>query len=412
MALNLKRNYFSQLGSIAASVLRSFVLHAVADTFVYLFINAFLWRTTSSVNLIAIYNLLWFAGFPIGFYVTGYLLRRFLTTQLYFVACVMQGFILSSLIFFPHPSFLFIMIYGTFFGTATGIYYANGHFVTLKLTNTANRIYFSSLNQAFGTVIGLVLPPLAGFFIVFGIAHDLPSYPILFFIAAIFLVLSGLALVRVPVEQTSIPRITLAYASHGWSIFRLFMAIQGLVGGVGVFLPTLLALTFLGEEDKLGIIRACISLLSTLLLYIIAKKVKVQHRLFLFSVSFGMLLLGAIILGLIYSSIGVSCFIVFQALAGQLVWIGINSLTYDLIDHEVSQNGNSHYSYLCDREFYLNLGRVIAIAIFVGVVTLLSAELAIRFSMLVLACTQLLMLLLVRKTDRLHEASSKLLGEQ
>src|SRR5947199_8682978 len=89
---------------------------------------------------------------------------------------VMQGSILSSLIFFPHPSALFVVAYGTFFGIATGMYYSNSHFVTLRLTNTTNRIYFSSLGQAFGTIVGLVIPPLAGFFITFGIAHALPSF--------------------------------------------------------------------------------------------------------------------------------------------------------------------------------------------------------------------------------------------
>src|SRR2546430_755171 len=83
-----------------------------------------------------------------------------------------------------------------------------------------------------------------------------------------FLALSGLSLARVPMEKASVPRVTLSYASQEWRIFRLFIAIKGLVGGVNIFLPTLLVLTFVGKEDKLGIIGACTSLLSILFMYI------------------------------------------------------------------------------------------------------------------------------------------------
>jgi MFS transporter, YQGE family, putative transporter len=185
------------------------------------------------------------------------------------------------------------------------------------------------------------------------------------------------------------------------------MAIKGLVGGVNIFLPTLLILTFLGNEDKLGIIAGCTSLLSALFLYIIAKKLKVQQRFLLFAIGLSTLLVGAVIFSLTYSAIGVLCFNIMQGLANQPVWIGINSLTYDLIDHEQAQNNDSHYAYLCDREFYLNLGRVIAIILFLGVVALFSAELAMRFSMLVLAGTQFFMLVLIGKVDWIPYANSQ-----
>jgi len=405
--LRFELDHFRRLGPAATRLLQAIVLFILAGPLVNLFVNAFLWRTTHDIQLVAIYNLTIFAGLPVGFYLTGHLLRRFLTTHLYLAGCITQGCILSSLILFSHPSFPFIIIYGSVFGIALGIYWSNRNLLTLLLTSSSNRIYFSSLEQGFGIILGIIVPLIAGFFITFADSHHLPSYPLLFSVTVIIIVLSGFSLARVPIEKTPVPRITLSYASKTWNMSRALICTRGLVDGVSVFLPTLMILTFLGKEDKLGIIQSLASFLSIVVLYAVAKKAKTHHRLLILTGSIITFLCGTIFFSLTYSAIGVLGFFAFESFYDPFFWVAIESLNYDLINLEESKHPDCHYSYIFDQELYLNIGRVSAIILFVAIVNLISARFAIQFSMLIFACTQIMALFLAKRIDRNVRSSLK-----
>ena len=103
-----------------------------------------------------------------------------------------------------------------------------------------------------------------------------------------------------------------------------------------------------------------------------------------------------------YSALAVTVFFACQALSQPFMWVALNSLNYDLIDNGKRE---AHYAYVCDKELYLNAGRILAILVFIGIVYSYSAEVALRFSPLIVAVSQVGLILLARSTEKHHSTT-------
>src|SRR5438270_510986 len=104
--------YFKKLRHDTQKLLYSIFLFNLIGPMLGLFINAFLWRQSHDVTLIAFYNLIIFIIIPVGFYLNGLLLKKFSPGRLYFFSLAILGIAVASLIFLTNISYSIILIFG------------------------------------------------------------------------------------------------------------------------------------------------------------------------------------------------------------------------------------------------------------------------------------------------------------
>ena len=83
----------------------------------------------------------------------------------------------------------------------------------------------------------------------------------------------------------------------------------------------------------------------------------------------------------------------------QFSWVGGSSINYDLIDID-NRDEKQHYAYVTDEEIYLNGGRVTGILLFIVLYSMTTQSFAIRFSLLILACTQIVLFFTYKKIEK------------
>ena len=400
--LSKEHNHFNRLSSQSQKLLASILLYGVIGPLFGIFANAFIFRQTQSFSLTADYNLTLFIGIPLGFYVNGLLLRKFSANFLYFVSLFFMSVIITGLIFLQHLSLWIICAFGGIDGIAVGMYWANRNLLTLKTTTSQNRIYFSGIESLTITFTNIIIPAIIGWFLIFGTTHHLYStidaYKTVAVTMLFIVTIIGFLMMSFTIKYGSVQTLILRRPHASWNKFRLLQLILGLMSGMSALIPTLMVLTLLGKEDTLGTVQSLSSILSSVIVYQLAKKLGTQQRYRLLQISFLLGIIGAGFFSIYYSGFGVVIFFAAQALTTPLIWIATQSLNYDLIDKDPDQS--KHYAYVCDQEIYLNAGRIIAILLFIGMITLSSNTIALRFTPLIFTATQIFLVILGKSIEK------------
>lgn len=388
-------SYFQKLHSDTQKLLLSIFLHDLIGPIISIFTNAFLWRQSHDLILVAVYNLVIYAVIPIGFYLNGLLLKKYSPGIIYFLSVVGGIFVVVGLIFSPAVSYSLVAVLGLMLGLFSGTYWANRNLLTLKTTQSDNRIYFSSLETTSNTTTGVVIPLLIGWFITFGTIVHLYS-PVQGYQMIAILMLGIVFILAVVIKTLSLKTISVGAlfvkkVSRNWRQFQIFQFIWGINEGAITFIPILLVLILIGQEASLGTVQSASAIVTALLTFAFAKYLSVKHRTALIVIGVFITILGAAFLGTFYSALGVFILVASQNLANATKWIGYSSLNYDLMDHEGATTEN-HYAYVCDQEIYLNAGRIIGIFLFIVMLHFVSNNVALRFAPFVFAITQIVLI--------------------
>lgn len=400
--ISKEMSYFKKLHAEAQRLISSIILFNLISPIFGIFVNAFLWRQSQDMILVAVFNLVFFMLIPFAFYANGLLLKKFAPNILCYTSLAIEGLVIASLIFFDTITYTTVVIIAVLYGITAGIYWANRNLLKLKTTQSHDRIYFTSIEASSGTVTGVFIPLFIGWFIALGsIIHlyshvqgyQMISLMMLIIIAAIGFVMHGHA-----IKHTA-GKLLVRNISKSWRRFRVLEFFYGLNNGMLIFIPTLMVLILVGNEEALGTIQSLSAIIASLIVYILAKYLDVKHRVLLFAVSTILLLIGGSVFGMLYSAFAVAIFFACSALSQPLSWIAISSLNLDMIDKNQHEH---HYAYVCDQEIYLNGGRVVGIILFIAAVYFLSNEQALRYTPFFMAASQLLVLLLAKSVEKHH----------
>lgn len=410
--IHIELSHFKALSEHGQKLLLSIGLYNMADPLLWTFVSAFLWREYQSVNIVALYNFAAFCGLPAGYYVNGLPLKYFRHKSLYLFGSVVQGLIVTILLFMPHLPIVLVFLFGLAFGFGSGFFWSNKAFLTLQTTNTNNRIYFSSLDTISANIAKIIMPLGVGWFIVFGskihLYSEKSAYQILAILLLALLFLIGYLIKEVDVVQKPIKSVSLQYPSPMWQWFRLFTAIGGLYGGVAIFVSVLIVLKFVGDEESLGTIQSAAAAFSTLAVYVIARKAQVKHRIYIMCAGIVLALLSTFTFGVLYSSLGVVLYYILNAPSFPFRWVSEAPLGYDVIEHEERIQSEHHYSYIVDQETFVNIGRNVAIVIFL-VGYAFFPDIALRWSLAIGASFQVIRLAIARKLEReLHLSRTRM----
>lgn len=403
--LEKERNHFNRLSAEGQKLLTSIALFSLISPIFSIFINAFIWRQSKEFMLVTFFNIVTFLGVPAGFYVNGLLLRYIPPNILYFLGLLLSGIIIAILIFLPSLDYTALGFFGFVYGVTAGMFWANRNLLTLKTTTSENRIYFSGIESILSTYAKIIIPFVIGWFIVLGsttgLYSEIGGYKITAVVMLCIIGIIGAMMLSINVKTTPYKELLLNNAGNKWIKFRYLQLILGFLQGVVMLLPTLMVLSLLGEENTLGTVQAVSSILSAFVVYYLAKSLGVKHRLLLLQISFLVNLIGAIGFSIFYSGFGVLIFYAAQAIATPFLWIATSSLNYDLIDED--KNDKTHYAYITDQELYLNGGRIASLVIFMVLLQIFSNDIALRFTPLIFAISQIFLSILAASIERNKE---------
>lgn len=410
----IEKSHYDSLGDVVKHLIYSYSLYLISYPIIGIFINAYFWRQTEDITLIAAYNLGFFIALPIGFYLNGLLLRKIHILKLYWIGTVLQGVAAFLAIFMPTLSFDRVLFYGLIYGVGGGLYWGNKNYITLKITKGRNRLYYNTLESSLDLIINIIMPILLGWIIVLGELIGLYTpeiaYRVLMIITLIMLGVSGYVLQSANIYSENISNILVIKPSKYWNLNRLMQTIFWIVNGVNYFIPTVLVLMLVGSEGELGTLESFSALLIALILYYIGRKARTQDTLkIIFWASF-IFVIGVIFLNVFFGLIGAIVYSLTYSISSAITWNLMYTTSMAVMDKE-SEHGHNHnqYALVFDNELFFNVGRIIGMCLFFGIIYYTSQESSLRITPIIIGILQFTMLIplsvLLKYADT-HQAKS------
>jgi hypothetical protein len=243
------------------------------------------------------------------------------------------------------------------------------------MTAGHNKYAFISVEGVVSTLTQMISPVLIGFFIVsgarFGVGSVTESYQYVAILGFCILVLSGLFAIYMNIGGAElarpalvVPRSYIASTLFGMDIFN------GMIDGVEAILGVLFVLIYLGQEDTVGSIQTVATIISVVVLGLTGHVVKAKHFYKIISAWGVSLVVSAWVVAIYLGPVGVLVAILIPAFMRPFRWAVLGSLLHGSIDKALRNHGGDRFSYLLQREWRLNFGRVL------GAVFLLSLFLA------------------------------------
>src|SRR5207253_2367370 len=107
-----------------------------------IFIGAYIWRATASINNVVLYFIGVTLLLSVGFFLNGLLLRHFSIRALYGWGALLAGLSNAAAVFIHPGSLLAVFAYGGLRGVCMGLYWANRNYLELQETLHHQRQYF------------------------------------------------------------------------------------------------------------------------------------------------------------------------------------------------------------------------------------------------------------------------------
>jgi MFS transporter, YQGE family, putative transporter len=394
-------HHFLVLSHAARKLLLSFTFFEVVEPLIFSFINAFVFRQTDSFLSVVIYNVGQFIFIPLFFYINGWLMKVFSIKNLYLAGLIGQGLGLLVVFFVPIVGTMQLFLFGCALGIAIGLYWANRNFISLEITSESTRTYFVGLEQIAWMITGLVMPLLIGGVISLGDRYGwyqpIVAYQVMGVLGMIVLLLAGKVLGAIKVDNPQPEFLLVTKLSSQWWYVRLAEVSYGVFHGGFMFLPTLMVFKLLGEEGVLGLLQSVAAGCTAVVLYYFSRKLKAEQRLVLVSFAILVLMIASISVSWLFTGLAAIFLLVIATPVNNIRWLGWSPTVMDAIDAQDGGDPVNNYAYVVDREIFLNVGRLIGVAVFVGIITYFSDLMAIRFQPLVIAVFQLLFIFAMKQ---------------
>ncbi|MBU2228775.1 MFS transporter, partial [Patescibacteria group bacterium] len=352
--------HYKTLSEKTRLLVSSFALRSIAHPLLTLFINSFIWRSTSSLPSVAMYNLGFFIILPIGFYVNGLLLKRVKITKLYFVGSIISTISTIAIIFFSGSRSWHFLVYGFVYGFGSGLYWANRNFLSFQETKSKDRNYFFSITSVIGSLIAIVVTFFMGWLIVLGENSSLytptMAYWIFGILAAVVLIASGVIVLKTDYKSPAINHLFKRHITPKWNGIRLVSFTMGLLEGIAFFLPTVLILFYLGKEGVLGTINTIVTLFIVTATYLYGRMSKQNHRKPIYFVALVLYIICAALLILLENPTNILIFVLLGGIIAVFQWITIEPAILDVMDEETNRKVDNRYTFILDQELFLNFG--------------------------------------------------------
>lgn len=399
---------FQKLSKGGQKFLLSLFLYNIINPIFAIFINAFIWRESQDVMMVALFNLAWMCVIPLGFYLNGVMLKRYSVRKMYFIGSLLRSSLIALLIFFPAVNPLMIVLFGLGYGLTSGIFFSNKNLLTVELTNSSNRIYFQSLDFISQTITSILVPLAIGSLIVFGSDLALYSPKEAYYAIAVVMILFSLFLgsiiKKISIKHPDISNIILQHGSHQWNFARGINFMMGMLSGLTLFLPVTIVLSYIGQEDTLGIVQSITAVVCAVTLYLLARSINTRFRVEVITASIIAMIIGSAILAFYFNPVGIFIYFALMTLTHQILMVEVNSIILDLMDRENTAYDHK-YKYVFDLELVLNVGRVTGIMFFAFYMKIFSQAFSMQYISLFISVALIAVIILAKAIEQHKETT-------
>ncbi|WP_085991896.1 MFS transporter [Oceanobacillus senegalensis] len=362
------------------------------------FVNIYLWRQSGDYVTIAVYNL----GINI-FQAMTFILAGRLAKKVDRIIVLRLGVIFLSLFFLSvliigEKASTFNFLLGCLLGIGYGFYWLAFNVLTFEITEPDTRDFFNGFLGVLQSLGGMVGPLLAG--IIISKMDGNVGYTTIFTISFILFIcavaVSFFLNRRSAKGNFHFKRILHEKQNNkNWSRILNAHFFQGIREGVFVFVISIWVFIVTKSEFALGTFNLFLSGLSAVLYFIVTKFIKPSMRkkailvgacllyfsifIILFDLSYFLLIVYAIIIGIAYPIINVPYV----------------SLTYDVIG-KAWKAGELRIEYIVVRELFLNSGRIVSVILFLIAVSLFNAEKVIPIILVLFGAGHVIIYLFVK----------------
>lgn len=345
------------------------------------FVNIYLWKQSGEYVAIALYNLSIYIMQPLTFILAGRWAKRMDRVVVLRLGVIFLSLFFLTVLFFGEQAASYKIVLGSVLGIGYGFYWLAFNVLTFEITEPDTRDFFNGflgLLQSFGGMVG---PILAGFIISRLTSNT--GYTVIFTISLSLFVLAVVCSFFLK-RRSAKGDFTFRRIIHerkrdqNWNKILYAHTFQGLREGTFLFVISIWVFITTQSELALGTFNLVYSGFAFLFYYLATRFIKPKRRkgsifvggltlylslyLILIHLSYPTLLIYAAIIGVAYP----------------ILFVPYISLTYDVIG-KAWHAGEMRIEYIVVRELFLNLGRVLSIAIFLTGVHFFSPETIIPY---------------------------------
>ncbi|MDP9249356.1 MAG: hypothetical protein M3M85_02520 [bacterium] len=390
--------YFTKsISPNARRIMVSNTIRALSNPLMGIFMNAFVWRATNSLLAVSFFNMSQFVGLPVGFFLNGLMLRKVHIEKVFAFGAALTGLMSLVLVIAGSSNAQLIPLYGFFWGVGRGFYWGNRNYLELQETTNEWRQYFYGLLTSIHSVANIIIPFMAGWFIVlvqyFGILSVASAYWALFGIAFVLMMLSAKVIWKGGFETPAPKIISRLGIFPFWGKRRLLNIAAGLFDGTE-YVAVLLVLYVLGNEGVLGTISSVTAICVAAALYGYGRNVTLSHAKRTILSAGLVFLLCALSLIFLRQEYAAGIYFIGIGLALKFFQVAADPTLLSLADEEMNGKNEERYSLIFDNELFLNIGRLLGISIIVGLVFFSSERTGFFYAPLIFSALHLIFLML------------------
>lgn len=377
------------------------LIYALVLPIIELFVGAYILRESDNTSYVVVYQLMAYLGIPVSFLVNGYLLRTIKIARLYSMGMLLSGVAMSIMMLLPSINLLGISISGLVMGFSYGFFWANRDFLSLSTTNDSNRNYYFSMETFFYTITFIVMPAIAGYFIISGEKYGWypakAAYITLTGVVFALTIFSSIIVHKGDFVNPKNERFIFFKFDKDWYWMLTLGGFKGIAQAAIFFFPILLILSFVGDEGSLGGLVAIGSLVTAMVLYLIGRFSKPKHRIYIFSFGLLVFLAGGMVNTIFFSAVGVIIYQICNSLSRPLLDAAYFPIQLGVIDHIAEKEKRNKFAYIFNHEAGLFVGRFVGCMLFLIAAKYASPEFALRYVLIVIALIQALSIPVARK---------------
>ncbi|MDD4490580.1 MAG: MFS transporter, partial [Paludibacter sp.] len=367
------------------------MLYALILPIIEIFVGAYIMRNTGSPSYVVIYQLCMYIGVVSTSVLNGALLKVFKVNLLYMFGIILSAVSLMVMMFVESIGILELGIAGFVLGASTGFFWTNRYLLTLNSTNDGNRNYFFGVESFFFSLWSIVVPLIVGVFlatidgkVILGHTLDVNAgYQFITVVVFVIAVLASVVLSRGKFTNPAQKKFIYFKFHSLWQKLLTLAGLKGMVQGFLVTAPAILVMKLVGDEGSLGLIQGIGGGLTAILVYVLGRISKPQHRMYIFGFGLFVFFIGTVVNGLMFSAFGVIVFVLCKVLFQPLHDLAYFPTMMKTIDAVSAIEKRNEYAYIMSHEVGLFVGRAFGMLLFILLAYLISEEFALKYALVI-----------------------------
>jgi len=143
--------FFNSHGKSMKMLLLTNLIYGMVIPIIELFIGAYIFRNSSDLSLIVLFQLAVYTGIPLTFMINGFLLNRVKIDKLYSLGMMLSGVSMIAMMSLQELDAKGIFFAGLIMGLSYGFFWANRDLLALNTTHNENRNYYYGIETFFYT---------------------------------------------------------------------------------------------------------------------------------------------------------------------------------------------------------------------------------------------------------------------